>query len=78
MALPDTVRDAIAAALNIRPEDLPADASVDSVPEWDSIANLAVITEMEARFGVSVSLEDSVSLRSVDVWRAYLRAHGRS
>jgi acyl carrier protein len=69
------VREAFAAAL-----DLPAGSDVESVeigktPEWDSIAHMALVAELEDRFSIELETDDLIAIgsfaQSIEVLRRY-------
>ncbi len=71
----DTVREAFVSAL-----DLPADVNVESLeigasPEWDSIGHMALVAELEERFGIALDTEDLVDMssfaKSIEILRRY-------
>jgi len=53
------IRLLISEALNINVENIPADASQNNFPEWDSIAYLSILSSIEDKYGVSIS-EDNI------------------
>jgi acyl carrier protein len=60
----DEVREAFVAAL-----ELPAGADVEGLeigkdPEWDSVGHMALVGELEARFGIMLETDDVVDLSS--------------
>jgi acyl carrier protein len=70
-AVDPQVRELVAAALNRLPESLPADASVDTLAAWDSVAQLAISNLLQARHGIVLPVQDIFRLRSLeDVGRA--------
>ena len=48
----------VAGALRLRPETLSRASSPFNTPGWDSLAHLALITEIEGAFGVAFSADD--------------------
>ena len=69
------VRQAFAEAL-----DLPADAEIEALeigknPNWDSIGHMALVAELEARFGIMLETDDIVAMssyaESIEVLRRY-------
>ena len=44
----------------------------DDVPGWDSIGHMNLVTELEARLGVSLDLQEIVALDSVKSVRALM------
>jgi acyl carrier protein len=72
----DKVREAFVSAL-----DLPAAADVESLeigtnPEWDSVAHMALVAELEDRFGISLETDDIVDMSSYAKSLEILRRYG--
>lgn len=62
---PDAVRSEIASILGLLPDSLSDTVSVGSIPEWDSLAQLAIITSLEEKFGLRIPEEIIMSLSCV-------------
>lgn len=71
----DAVREAFVAAL-----DLPADIEVEALaigtnPQWDSLAHMALVAELEDRFGIALETDDLVAMssfaQSIEILRRY-------
>jgi acyl carrier protein len=75
---PDRVCLTLGAVLGIDPGLLGDDASPGEVPNWDSLNHLTVVMAMESEFGVKLSIEDALEMRSVSAIRHILRARGAS
>jgi acyl carrier protein len=69
------VRQAFAEAL-----DLPADTDIEALeigkdPHWDSMGHMALVAELEARFGIMLETDDIVAMssyaQSIEVLRRY-------
>lgn len=45
--------------------EVPPDASVSTLPQWDSLAHVTLILALEEQFGVSFSPEDAIAMLSV-------------
>ena len=59
------VCEIVATACGVDPDKVgPAD-SQDTVTGWDSVSQIQIVLELEAAFGVSLSLEEIVEMRSV-------------
>ena len=72
----DVVREVFVRAL-----DLPADAKVDTLAigetqEWDSLGHMALVAELEDRFGISLDTDDLVAMSSFAVSIEILRRYG--
>lgn len=70
----DAVRRVVAAALNLPPERIAADASAETVPEWDSVNHLSLIMALEQEFGVQFEVEEFAELVSLRAIMARLAA----
>jgi acyl carrier protein len=46
------------------------------VPKWDSLQHIALITTLEQRFGISLSMDEMVEIRSVKDITNVLDRHG--
>jgi acyl carrier protein len=75
-AAEQTVRDAFIRAL-----DLPSGSDVEELeigknPEWDSVGHMALVAELEDRFGISLETEEIVGMSSYTKAVETLRTHG--
>jgi acyl carrier protein len=59
------VIEVVAKALEVSPDDLGAEASMDNTPLWDSVAHLTICLEFERRFGRALDLEKIFTASSV-------------
>lgn len=59
------VRAVMAEVFDVPAEKLPAGATMDDVPGWDSLAHLKLITALEVRFGVSFTMQEIGELRDL-------------
>jgi acyl carrier protein len=73
--LGEDIRQAFADAL-----DLPADSDIESLeigqdPHWDSVGHMALVAELEDRFGITLEADDIVDMSSyaktIDILRRY-------
>jgi len=62
----------IAAELEVPSSTLDANASVDTVPEWDSMAHLNICLAFQERFGLTLDLEAIAAATSVPALVALL------
>jgi acyl carrier protein len=46
------------------------------VPRWDSLQHIALVTAIERAFGVALSMDEMMEMRSVGAIEAVLRRHG--
>ena len=59
------IRKIIADVLNVDIAVVTDELAVGSIPEWDSVGNLAIISTIEQELGVEFPLEDLFDLTSV-------------
>ena len=57
-------------------EQIP-ESSVESVPEWDSLATVTLASVLDQEFGTAVDAFDLPELHSFNAVRDYLRRHNR-
>ena len=58
------------------PAPLAPDMSRDDVDGWDSMGALMLMAELDERFGLQLTAEESRDMRRVGDVLEYLRAHG--
>jgi acyl carrier protein len=63
----------IAGELEIPATRLDATSSIDTVPEWDSMAHLNICLAFQERFGVALDLESIAAATSVPALIALLK-----
>jgi len=61
--------------------ELPADTKVSSLeigesPQWDSIGHMALMAELESRFGIALEVDDLIEISSYPKALEVLRRHG--
>ncbi len=58
------VREVIASTLLVDEEDLPEEASPETCERWTSLYHMALLVNLEERFGVSLSMEEMMEMTS--------------
>ena len=66
------IRAVMATTFGLPPGKLPAQASVQTLPAWDSLGHLALIEALGARFKVTIPVRDAVDLLTEDDLVRYL------
>lgn len=56
---------AFASALSIAESDVADELKYQSIPEWDSITHMVLITELEDAFAISLDTDDVIDMSSV-------------
>jgi acyl carrier protein len=74
--LGEKVRQAFAEAL-----DLPAETNIEALeigrdPRWDSVGHMALVAELENRFGIALETEDMIGMSSYANVLEILRRYG--
>lgn len=71
-----TVEETVGRVFGIDPLGVDDSTSPETVEEWDSMAHLTVVLEIEKQFSVSMSIEDTLQMRSVGKIKEVLRKYG--
>jgi acyl carrier protein len=72
----DKLKEAFAVSLSIPVARVLDSLSYESIPEWDSVAHMALVTELESVFGVMLDTDEILALSSVEISRDILIKHG--
>lgn len=68
--------DGFAAALAIPQEQVTDDLAYNSIPQWDSIAHMTLVAELESRFDVMMDTDDIIDMSSVAKARDIICKYG--
>jgi acyl carrier protein len=64
-----TLREKIIAlieeCLMVSPGTISEETLIEEIEEWDSLAQVLIIGELDEKMGISISLEDAVEISSV-------------
>lgn len=72
----DKCREIFAEALNIPLDDAVPEASIYTVPTWDSFSTLRLIVALDAEMGVELSDDEILELRSFGALTDILKRKG--
>jgi acyl carrier protein len=75
MHLQQNLQEVIAKALGIVPNDVTDELEYQSIPEWDSVSHLVLVTELEAAYGITIDMEDVLTMGSVAKVRELLQKY---
>ncbi len=64
----EKVKEIIATALNIDVKLVTDDLAIGDVPEWDSVGNLLIVSNLEENLGIEFPIEDLYELTSVEAF----------
>ena len=62
----------VAAALRVSPSTLTLDTGPGDLQTWDSLAQINIVSEFEADFGVSIPIEQVAEIRHIRDFLGYL------
>ncbi len=72
----ERIQEIAAGIFGIPVDDMPPDASTDTLAGWDSLRHLELMLAIEMEFGVHVSSEAMPALLSLEAIEDYLREQG--
>jgi acyl carrier protein len=70
------VRQVFANALELPPDDQIEALEIGKSPNWDSIGHMALVAELEDRFGIMLETDDIVAMSSYAASIEVLRRYG--
>ena len=56
--------------------EISAQTSQENVAKWDSLKHIALVSTIEQKFGISLSMDEMVEMRSVQDISNILERHG--
>ena len=59
------LQQVIAKAFGITLNEVTDELEYQSIPEWDSVSHLVLVTELEAAYGITIDMEDVLAMGSV-------------
>jgi len=61
----EMVTEIIAEVLRVEPQKIAPSLSIGDIPEWTSMAQMGLISALEARLGIEIPIEDLFDLTNV-------------
>ena len=65
-----------AEALNISRDQVRDDLAYNSLPQWDSVAHMALVVALEDAFDIMLDTDDIIDMSSVAIARTILEKYG--
>ena len=65
MHLQQNLQEVISKAFGIPANDITDELEYQSIPEWDSVSHLVLVTELEAAYSITIEMEDVLTMGSV-------------
>tara|TARA_B100000242_G_C42840488_1_gene390361 strand:+ start:297 stop:536 length:240 start_codon:yes stop_codon:yes gene_type:complete len=62
-------------ALSIKKEIIQNNLEYNSIPEWDSIGHMSLISELEKNFGISIETDDVIDFSSYEKGKEILKKY---
>lgn len=78
MSNSDKLYDTFASSLQISRESVNDNLQYNTIPEWDSVAHMALAAELEIAFDVMLETDDIIDMSSVGMAKEILARHGVS
>jgi acyl carrier protein len=72
----ERLKELLAGVLEVPATEIPDDASVENLPDWDSLRQLELMLALELEYGVRISTESMLDLQSLPVIEEFLAEHG--
>lgn len=72
MEIADKLYELIAQILDIQKETLDIDALIEDIPNWDSLAHIRIIAEIEEQFKVEIPLEKALEIKTISDLLGYI------
>ncbi len=60
----EKLRQIFAASLSIKTDDIQDDLKYATIPQWDSIAHMALVAAIEEGFDIMIDAEDVIDMNS--------------
>ncbi|MBB6501699.1 acyl carrier protein [Pedobacter cryoconitis] len=68
--------EVMALALSVPLEEINDDLAYQSIPEWDSMSHMVLMTELETAFGISIETDDMLEMNTMPKVREILQKYG--
>jgi acyl carrier protein len=78
MSIRDKLTEFLAIVTDCEPEDVPADASMETFPAWDSLAQINLCLMIQETFGFELELKDISENTALDKLTALIAARAPS
>lgn len=71
----DRLHELVAKSLMLDPATVSDELRYNSIPEWDSVAHMALIAELEDAYSVMLETDDIIAMSTVGKIREILRKY---
>jgi acyl carrier protein len=59
------LQEVVSKAFGIPANEITDELEYQSIPEWDSVSHLVLVTELESAYGITIEMEDVLTIGSV-------------
>jgi acyl carrier protein len=73
--MPEDIREIIGRNLMIDPARISDDLEYNSIPEWDSVAHMALVAAIEDAYDIMLDTDEIIAMSSVGQIREILKKH---
>ena len=74
--MPECLEKVIGSILGVPAETLSDDSSSDNTHEWDSLRQLSILLALESAYGINISTNEAMDMKSIADIKAVLKRHG--
>ena len=72
------VEEVVASVFSVDPSEVTDQSSKETIPEWDSMGHLSLVTSLEERFKISLAIADAMDMTNVGQIKRVLKNYGVS
>lgn len=72
----EIIKEICARVFNLKISDIPEDISKENTPEWDSLNNLMLLTEIEKKYKMKFTAKEINKIRSLKDIETILKERG--
>jgi acyl carrier protein len=71
----DRIKTILAQTIGKPAENIPDNARINEIPEWDSLRNLEFMLALEKEFKIKIPAFQMINLKSLDAIQDYIKTH---
>ncbi len=72
----EPLEEVIGSVLDVSPESLSDESSIENVEAWDSLRQLSILLALESAYGIAITTEEALEMNSISAIKAVLAKHG--
>jgi acyl carrier protein len=75
LSMIDKIIEIVGEELALAPSDMTVDLHYNSIPEWDSVAHMTLISALEQEFGITFQNEEIVEMTTISAIERIVLKH---